>query len=63
MSPGSAVRYGAILKAPVIELPPQGVETTTGGEVWVTDGTAQIDSDEGYPWQLQPSSLRARASR
>jgi len=32
-------------------------------DLWVTDGTtagtAQIDSNEGYPWHLQPSSLRA----
>ena len=32
-------------------------------DLWVTDGTSagtvQIDSDEGYPWHLQPSSLRA----
>lgn len=32
-------------------------------DLWVTDGTpggtVQIDADEGYPWHLQPSSLRA----
>jgi ELWxxDGT repeat protein len=32
-------------------------------DLWTTDGTAsgtvQIDSNEGYPWHLQPSSLRA----
>ena len=31
-------------------------------DLWVTDGTSagtvQIDSNEGYPWHLQPSSLR-----
>jgi ELWxxDGT repeat protein len=32
-------------------------------DLWVTDGTpagtVQIDGTEGYPWHLQPSSLRA----
>jgi ELWxxDGT repeat protein len=63
----SASRYGTLNESLVINNKVYvAIDSATiccQADLWVTDGTSagtvQIDSDEGYPWHLQPSSLRA----